>query len=169
MELLQILLEKSNKVLKEQTNLACRLYKLIVERYGDEVSENLRYEEVFYNTYDQMKKEEKELFHVIRGTTIHSVYRLNEKLREWTDDHTAKQLIGQSVECVESLDKKLMQLKLHLNGWFAKYEAIIKSSGKSSFVDLSDENKYGFGFPNDLSEQVEDLLSKIKAGRLRRV
>jgi uncharacterized membrane-anchored protein YhcB (DUF1043 family) len=165
LELLQDLLEESKRVLENQNIQAHELLKLIIKRYGDDVSKNLGMDETFYQTYDQMKNGEKELFHVIRGTTIHSVYQLNERLREWTDTHTAKQLIGQSTESVESFDKKLMQLRLHLNGWFAKYEAIIKTSGKRSLIYLHDDKNHGFGFPDNISKDIEEVLGNIKAGK----
>jgi hypothetical protein len=166
LELLKDLLEESDNIFEKQNNQACELLKLILDRYGDDVSKNTGFDEAFHQTYDQMKNEEKELFHVIRGTTNHSVYRLNEKLREWTDANTAKQLIGRSTESVELLDKNLMQLRLHLNGWFSKYDANIKTSQKRSLVYLTDEKKYGFGYPENLIKEIEVVLGEIKAGKI---
>lgn len=62
LELLQVLLKESMSVLENQNIQARELFKLIGERYGDEVPKKLGYDEAFYQTYDQMKNEEKELF-----------------------------------------------------------------------------------------------------------
>jgi hypothetical protein len=64
---------------------------------------------------------------------------------------------------VESLDKELMQLRFHLNGWFAKYETFIKTSEKRSLVRLADEKKHGISFPDDISKEIEVVLGEIKA------
>lgn len=167
LELLKTLLDESKNVSEIQSIKVKELFSSIAERYGEEFPNDIGYDRAFYQTYDQMKNEEKELFHVIRGTTIHSVYRLNEELREWTDTYTAKKLSGLSTVNVESLDRKLMQLRLNLNGWFAKYEAIIKTSEKRSLVYLTDKKKLGFGYPNNIRKEIELVLGEIKDGKIR--
>jgi hypothetical protein len=142
-----------------------RLTSRLEENYGEEVHFESGCDEAFFQMYDSMNEGERELFHVIRGTTMHSMHRINERLRLWVDEHTARQLLGDifsNPNRLDDLEKKLMQLRLHLNGWFDKYETIFKTSEKRSMVFLEDEKKHGIGFPKGLRDEVNGLLKELR-------
>jgi hypothetical protein len=167
LERLEVLLAESKDVFVNQTIQVRALYDLIQAHCGDQVAVPWSFDEAFRQTYDLMDIEEQELFHVIRGTTIHSMYRVNAKLREWSDANMARQLVGNETEAVQTLDKQLMQMRLHLNGWFSRYEEIFKRSEKCSLVYPypGNDRRHGIGFPRGIEDTLAIVLGEVRKSR----
>jgi hypothetical protein len=162
LEQLQALLDESWSVFVSQNNQRNRLASLLVRRYGRDVPLKLGYDEAFSRMYDRMECEERELFQIIRGLTMHSMYRVNERLRQWTDNKTARQLAGNSTPAIVELDNQLVRLKAHLSDWFAKYNSFFVGDERRSLVYLGDEKHHGNEFPPGLTPALKKALEEMK-------
>ena len=163
LEQLQALLDESWSIFTSQNYQRNRLASLLQERYGDKVPLQLGYDEAFYQMYGQMKPEERELFQIIRGLTMHSMYRVNERLRQWTDNNkTAGQLVGELTPAIQQLDSQLLQLKAHLSHWFAKYNTVFAKDERRSLVYLGDEKAQGVEFPAGLESALDKALEELR-------
>lgn len=158
---LKRLLNESRSVFKNQNYLAKRLISLLQSEHGNQTPTQIGYDETFCQMYDCMNGEQRELFNLIRGTTLNSMRRLNGELLQWASENTARQLVGRSSPNVESLDSQLNLLRRHLNEWFDKYESVFKTSARRSLVYLADEKKHGHRFPSELADTVDSLLVEL--------
>lgn len=162
LEKLERTLDEAKSVFENQNYLARRLMLLLQSQYADQIPAEVGYDETFYQLYDFMEDEQRELFDLIRGTTINSMHRLNEELSRWASKNSARQLAGKSSPEVDQLDTQLDQLRKHLNGWFDKYEAVFKTSERRSLVYMADEKQHGLGFPGGLGQALNALLVKLR-------
>lgn len=151
LEQLKALLEESYSIFVSQAYQRNRLASLLKERLGDEVPLERGYDEAFHQVYDRMKREERELFDIIRGLTMYSVYRVNDRLLQWTDNNTSLQPFPLSLQMNQRYNSQIIQLKTHLSSWLAKYEAVFKNDERRSLVYLGDEKYHGEKFPSGLS------------------
>jgi hypothetical protein len=164
LEELEKLLDQSFSTFKNQNYLAQRLMQALRSKYGDKVTPGIGYDETFYQFYEVMDNEQRELFSLIRGTTLNSMHNLNEKLKQWADENSARQLAGEISPNVKYLDIQLAQLRDHLNAWFDKYESLFKTSERRSLVYLGDEKQQGVEFPHDVSTALDALLRELERG-----
>ena len=162
LEQLQDLLDESRAIFVSQNYQRNRLASLLGQRCGDDMPLHLGYDEAFYQMYDRMEREERELFEIIRGLTMHSMYRVNERLGRWTKNKTARQLADKSTPTIEQLDNQLVQLKTHLSHWFAKYNSVFAKDERRSLVYLGDEKDQGIEFPAGLSGALKRTLEELK-------
>lgn len=120
------------------------------------------YNDIFAQYYDQMNKEELELFHLIRGMTKLSIKNVNENMQKWLQDHPVYQLFPKPTPSTEILEENLLQLKIHLNMWFPKYIAVFLKDEKQSLVYLNDEKRQGIGFPKEIEQVVTQAIHELK-------
>ncbi len=155
------LLDESRTVFDSQDHLVRQLSSSLRSQYDDTILNGIGYDEMFYEMYKKMSAEQRELFNLIRGITMNSMRRVNEELRQWGQENSARQLIGKSSSKVEFLDAQLLLLRKHLNIWFDKYESVFKSSERRSLVYLADEKSHGEPFPSELSNAVNEMLAEL--------
>ncbi|MBI5928612.1 MAG: hypothetical protein HY862_04845 [Chloroflexi bacterium] len=157
------LLTDSFNVFVSQNEQRGKLADLLEQNHRDSLPANNGYDDLFYKMYDQMNEDEKDLFKIIRGRTQVTMYGINQKLRKWADDYSAKTLVGQSTAAVENLDAELSQLRLHLGEWFAKFESNFKNDERRSLVYLDDEKEQGTPFPHNINKALKAVLAELKA------
>ena len=118
---------------------------------------------LFYKLCDDMTKEEKDLFLIIRGTTERSIFQYNEKLQSWLENNSLYQFLPESTPLVAKLEEDILQLKIHFNSWFPKYYNVFLNDRKESLVYLDDEYRLGIGFPKTLQQSVNDVIGELEA------
>ncbi len=155
------LLEESNSIFRDQNYKRDRLASLLHQNHPEE-AKNIKggYDELFFQLYDHFNDEEKELQALIRGTTIHSMRRVNKELLSWLDSN--KQFLRTNKKDVDfgGLAIQLKLLKEHLNQWFDKYDVWVKEE-KRTLVYLADEKGHGTGFPHNLEPLLASIIKKI--------
>jgi hypothetical protein len=192
LEKLSTLLDESESVFRNQNFLVRRLLASLRLHHSTQIPSNAGYDHIFYRTYDLMDEQERELFSLIRGTTMNSMRRLNEELRRWADENSAKELLGKkmsislpsnwqlwaSEDPVMPLSRKKIQIHLpldyhlnllreHLNGWFDKFESILKTDERRCLVYLADEKGHGQSFPSLLHDVVARALILLGSQSVR--
>jgi len=158
---LQMILAESWATYLTQNSQRNRLYDMLHSNHPIPPYDG--YNELFHKLYDQMNKEEMELFQIIRGTTKGSIFRVNEKLRGWADNNPVYRLLPKSTPSRDRLEEELLQLKIHFNSWFPKYEFVFLKDERQSLVYLDDEHRQGVGFPHHLEEVVEQFIGELEA------
>ena len=160
---LDALLDESWAAFKAQNKLRNRLRGMLFDNYSIPPYEG--YNDLFYKLHDQMNQEEMELFRLIRGMTEGTIFRLNDKLRQWVNDHPVYQLLPESASSTEMIEEEMLQLKIHFNSWFDKYNAVFLHDGKQSLVYLNDEKRQGTGFPRRLKPVVTQVINELESQR----
>ncbi len=155
------LLKVSEVTYLTQTGQRNRLFGMLYRNH--ELPEYKGFNNLFYQLYDDMTKEEKELFLIIRGTTERSIFQYNEKLQNWLENNPLYQFLPESTPLVAKLEEDLLQLKIHFNSWFPKYYHVFLNDKKESLVYLDDEYRQGTGFPKTLQQSVGNVISELEA------
>jgi hypothetical protein len=158
---LKTLLDESWATFVTQGQQRNRLSDMLLSNHP--IPSHKGYNDLFYQLHDDMNQEEKELFQIIRGTTMGSVYRVNEKLRKWADDNPVYRLLPKSTPSRDRLEEELLQLKVHFGSWFSKYELVFLKDERQSLVYLADERRQGIGFPKQLGSVVDQTISELEA------
>ena len=158
---LNYLLKESEVTYLMQNRQRNRLFALLHRNH--ELPEYKGFNNLFYQLYDDMTKEEKELFLIIRGTTERSIFQYNEKLHNWLENNPLYQFLPESTPLVAKLEEDLLQLKIHFNSWFPKYHHVFRNDKKESFVYLDDEFRLGTGFPKTLRQSVNNVIGELEA------
>lgn len=153
------LLEESYATYISQNLQRDRLYGMLHQNH--EIPNYRGFNDLFYQLRDQMRKEERELFQIIRGTTELSIFRNNERVREWIDENPLFQFLPEETPSSYKLEEDILQLKIHFNSWFPKYYNVFKNDKKESLVYLNDEFEQGIGFPKTLMQSVLNVISEL--------
>ena len=153
------LLEESFAIYLTQNRQRNRLSALLHQNHDLPAYQG--YNDLFYQMHDQMSREERRLFQIIRGTTERSIFASNEKLRDWAEAHPIYQLLPQETAVTKQLEEDLLQLKIHFSSWFAKYHNVFLPDPKESLVYLDDEFREGTGFPKRLQRSVTQTLDEL--------
>jgi hypothetical protein len=87
-------------------------------------------------------------------------------LLDWGDENRSiveliKQQKGISSLNISHLEADLFLLRGHLIEWFNKYENIFKPNERRSLVYLGDEKEHGIPFPNDLDNDLTEVLEEM--------
>ena len=114
-----------------------------------------------FGLFNEMDDEERELQSLIRSTTLNSMRRLNEAIRQRLRIHSEFRTPSKKTGPWTNLSEDLQQLELHLNQWFDKYEAVIPDNERRSLVYLADEKKHGIGFPSRIESSVTSVLNEL--------
>jgi hypothetical protein len=109
-----------------------------------------------------MNDEEKELFKFIRTMTSGRMRSLNGEMRQWATDNTPSSLGIPHTPAATKLDRKLGELKLHLDLWLNRYETLFLVSARRSLVYLRDLRVPGVSFPEHLDKPVEEVLHEVQ-------
>ncbi len=155
------LLDETKSVFENQGYLVNRLMTLLLGRYGSNLDKNMGYATVFYRFYDQMNEEELELFKLIRGITSNSMFRLNKNLLQWTNDFLPVHHFSKSTQNIKLLNTQLTMLRKHLNMWFDKYDALLKTDERHCLVYFDFQSDHGEAFPRELRTTVESVLWEL--------
>lgn len=157
---LEALLDEAYGVFVTQNKQRNRLMKQLRLREEDILRSGVGYDETFYRLYDKMDEDERELFEIVRGMTRYSMHGVNERIRAWLEENSSvRDMLGRNSQEIEKLDKDLLQLRLHLSAWFAKYHAVFEGNAKRSLVYLNDEKRQGIGFPTSIANSLSNVIS----------
>jgi hypothetical protein len=144
-----------------QNQHAARLLNMLQEHDPHLILGAAGYESTFASKYMSFSTEEKELHEIIRGITVHAMKSTNMEILGWIRRDTyfrgrrrGKRKLGSFADC-------LSDLHTHLLLWLAKYETWIPNRPEHALVYLDDEQKHGVGFPKQIDEAVEELLSDM--------
>lgn len=152
------LLAESMSTFRSQNYQARRLRKLLRENHPDQSRELRGFDETFCSLHDLFTEEEKELQSLIRSTTMHSMYRINDEMRNWVKRNQSLLRPTGADEFLAELAHELRSLGDHLNQWFDKYETWIPGDERRSLVYLNDEKKHGIGFPKNITNALERAI-----------
>jgi hypothetical protein len=155
------LLKESTATYLTQTGQRNRLFTTLHRNHV--LPDYKGFNNLFYKLYDDMTKEEKDLFLIIRGTTERSIFQYNEKLQSWLENNSLYQFLPESTPLVAKPEEDLLQLKIHFNSWFPKYYNVFLNDRKESLVYLDDEYRLGIGFPKTLQQSVNDVIGELEA------
>ena len=135
-----------------------RLWRMIHQNHAAEIPAYKGYDDLFYKMYDRLSDDEMELFRIVRGNTRVGTHRVNGRIRDWAESHDARAMFpGDSPEVV-TLEGQLMELRVHLAEWFAKYEETFLPDPKRTLVYLGDEKRQGTRWPSGLDRAVVAVL-----------
>ncbi|MDO7174149.1 hypothetical protein [Mariniflexile sp. AS56] len=160
LQVLSNLLNESKSIYISQNFMSQRLMQMLRENHPEIPVQQLGYDETFYQLYEQYLPAEAELQSIIRSTTMNSMFRLNKQMSSWLNDDKVFKSKIQPTEERSSLAKDLQYLKLHLNQWQDKYEAVIPEDKRRSLVYLADEKKQGTEFPKSIEQKIEKIIAK---------
>lgn len=153
------LLKESEATYFNQSEQRNRLFGMLYRNH--ELPEYQGFNNLFYQLHEDMTKEERELFLIIRGTTKGSIFRNNEKLQTWVENNPIYQFLSESTPSVTKLEEDILQLKIHFNSWFPKYLNVFMNDKKESLVYLDDEYRQGIGFPKTLQSSLNKVISEL--------
>jgi hypothetical protein len=134
-----------------------RLWRMIHQNHA-EIPAYKGYDDLFYKMYDRLSDDEMELFKIVRGNTRIGTHRVNGRIRDWADSHDARIMFPESSPAVDALEGQLMELRIHLAEWFAKYEETFLPDPKRTLVYLGDEKRQGTRWPPGLDRAVAAVL-----------
>lgn len=154
------LLGESRNIFISQNYQARSLTELLKRNHPIDVLSGKGFDEMFYQVYDKFTPEEKELFSLIRSTTMHSMRQINKRLQDWIARNRHFRRDNPQDELCGRLAKELQMLGLHLNQWHDKYDVWIPQSKKRSLVYLADEKEQGVAFPNNLASTVTEIINE---------
>lgn len=126
----------------------------------DETGRSLGFDEIFHRAYSDLQPEEMELFQLIRGTTMTSLYDTNKKMYEWIEGNSEFLAADKTDRVMSDLAEDLIALRSHLRAWLDKYSVWIPDKESRSIVYLADEKKHGTGFPRRLERSLDAALAK---------
>jgi hypothetical protein len=154
------LLQQSASIYVDQNSLVRRLWNELFERLGPCIETGSGYDEDFYAAYDQFTPAERELHSIIRGTTLNSLYTVNEQIAQWaSEDFEFKVYFGPDKHLSE-LSDKLRRLERHLALWQDKYKSVLVNDPKRSLVYLGDEKGHGEPFPRGIEQLVQAAIDQ---------
>lgn len=136
-----------------------RLRRMIHANHAGEIPPYKGYDDLFYKMYDRLNDEEMELFRIVRGNTRVGTHRINGRIRDWVESHDVLTLFPQQTPGVPALERELMELRIHLAEWFAKYEETFLPDPKRTLVYLGDEKQQGTRWPPGLDAAVAAVLA----------
>jgi hypothetical protein len=165
LETLKSLLGVSGDAFSTQNKRARTLLAKVRENHPglvttDETGRSLGFDEIFHRAYDDLQPEEMELFQLIRGTTMTSLYETNKKVYEWIEGNSAFLTADKTDKVMNDLAEDLTALRRHLRAWLDKYSVWIPVKESRSIVYLADEKKHGTGFPRRLEQSLDAALTK---------
>jgi hypothetical protein len=156
---LQALLRAGRTAFQVQRELAGRLEAQLRHKYPNDLPDEPGFERMFTHLYDRFEPEQAELHSVIRAYTEHALYPTNRAIADWlradVDYRTSR---GTSQPEVR-LAKLLNELDCHLTLWLAKHDGWLPDRPDHALVYLVDEERHGLGFPTEIDQAVEDVLS----------
>ena len=149
-------------------NIQCeqreKLSELIENRETNRVTSYKGYEELFTKAYDTMNDSEKELHSIIQGVTMYTLKPLNDLTLKWLQEDTYFKAVTKIKDTKPTVNavlaKQLLALEAHLYLWHAKYNTWIPDKPAHSLVYLADEKRHGVGFPDDIEDDVQNVLKK---------
>lgn len=134
-----------------------RLWRMIHQNHAD-IPPYKGYDDLFYKMYDRLNEEEAELFKIVRGNTRVGTHRVNGRIRDWAESHDVRAMFSESSPAVDALEGQLMELRVHLAEWFAKFEETFLPDPKRTLVYLGDEKRQGTRWPPGLDRAVVAVL-----------
>lgn len=141
-----------------------RLWRMIHQNHAADIPPNKGYDDLFYKMYDRLNEDEMELFKIVRGNTRVGTHRINGRIRDWAESHDARAMFPDSTPAVDALEGQLMELRVHLAEWFAKYDETFLPDPKRTLVYLGDEKRQGTRWPPGLEQAVEAVLGGANLG-----
>lgn len=157
------LLEESWSVFLHQQKSIKKLHSSLEARLGAKVPQDVGYDETFFLLYEEMDKEEREMFQFIRVMTT-SLFGLNSEMKKWADENGRFELQLPNTKLSTRLFKQLRHLKLHLTLWINRYEDMFLKSDRRSIVYLDDLKIPGKKFPPGIASTVHDLIAYLSKG-----
>lgn len=155
----QLLLDEGRETYLRHNAQRGRLWEMIHRNHAGEIPANKGYDDLFYKMYDRLNEEEMELFRIVRGNTRVGMHRINGRIREWAEGHDVTTLFPQATPAVLQLEREMMELRVHLAEWFAKYEETFLPDPRRTLVYLGDEKRQGTRWPAGLSDTVAAVLA----------
>lgn len=137
-----------------------RLWRMIHHNHAGEIPPYKGYDDLFYKMYDRLTDEEMELFKIVRGNTRIGTHRINGRIRDWAESHDARAMFPDGSPEVDALEAQLLELRVHLAEWFAKYEETFLPDPKRTLVYLGDEKRQGTSWPSKLDVAVNAVLGQ---------
>lgn len=156
----QSLLDEGRQTYLRHNEQRGRLQRMIYLNHVGEIPPYKGYDDLFYKMYERLNEEEMELFHIVRGNTKVGMHRVNGRIREWTEGHEVAVMFPQKSPAVAMLERELMELRVHLAEWFAKYEETFLPDPKRTLVYLGDEKRQGTKWPPGLNDALAKMLSE---------
>lgn len=141
-----------------------RLWRMIHQNHAADIPRSKGYDDLFYKMYDRLNEDEMELFKIVRGNTRVGMHRINGRIRDWADSHDVTAMFPEQTPDVVALEKQLMELRVHLAEWFAKYDETFLPDPKRTLVYLGDEKRQGTRWPSGLEQAVEAVLGGSSRG-----
>lgn len=136
-----------------------RLWQMIYANHTGDIPPYNGYDDLFYKMYDRLNEEEMELFRIVRGNTRVGMHRINGRIRDWAESRDILALFSQATPAVLRLERDVMELRVHLAEWFAKYEETFLPDPRRTLVYLGDEKRQGTRWPAGLNEAVAAVLA----------
>lgn len=140
-----------------------RLRRMIHANHVGEIPPYKGYDDLFYKMYDRLNEEEMELFRIVRGNTRIGTHRINGRIRDWAESHDILTLFPEQSPEALALERELLELRVHLAEWFAKYEETFLPDPKRALVYLGDEKRQGTEWPRGLDAAVVAMLEPADA------
>lgn len=135
-----------------------RLWQMIHANHGGEIPPYKGYDDLFYKMYDRLKEEEMELFKIVRGNTRVGMHRMNGRIRDWAESHDIRAMFPDPSPENDALERELMELRVHLAEWFAKYDETFLPDPRRTLVYLGDEKRQGTRWPRGLDAAIDAVL-----------
>jgi hypothetical protein len=161
---LDFLLTLSRDAFTSQNFKAQELLRLIRLNHPDvstrdDHGEPLGYDEIFHRAYPTLNEKERDIFKLIRGTTLSSLKKANDKMFLWTEEHP--EFLAASDRTIESKDfaDDLANLRAHLDQWSSKFATWMEDESRS-LVYLADEEAHGLGFPTRIEVSLARILKQ---------
>ncbi|WP_128546558.1 hypothetical protein [Larkinella soli] len=158
---LKTLLSESESIFHDQNYKAKQLMKLLTSRIPQETPNSLGFDETFHRLYEKFTPEERELFSLIRSTTMNSLKRVNEEMMVWLKKNEIYKLNNLSDSKWAILEAQLNLLRTHLNQWHDKFNAFMNDE-RRCLVYMADEKRQGIRFPQELEPALDQILAHQK-------
>lgn len=154
----QALLAEGRKLFLRHNEQRGRLWQLIHANHAGDIPPSKGYDDLFYKMFDRLNEEELELFKIVRGNTKVGTHRVNQRIRDWAESHDVRLMFPQPTPAVDALERDLLELRVHLAEWFAKYEETFLTDPKRTLVYLGDEKRQGTRWPPGLESSVAAVI-----------
>jgi len=153
----QTLLAEGRQTYLRHNEQRGRLWRMIHQNHAGEIPPYKGYDDLFYKMYDRLNEEEVELFRIVRGNTRVGTHRVNGRIRDWAEGHDVRAMFPAAAD-MPALEREVMELRVHLAEWFAKYEETFLPDPKRTLVYLGDEKRQGTRWPSGLDGAVAAVL-----------
>lgn len=155
----QTLLAEGRQTYLRHNEQRGRLWRMIHQNHAGDIRPYKGYDDLFYKMYDRLNDDEMELFRIVRGNTRVGTHRINGRIRDWAEGHDVRALFPEAVG-MPALEHEVMELRVHLAEWFAKYEETFLPDPKRTLVYLGDEKRQGTKWPPGLDGAVAAVLAE---------